>query len=70
MLVKNTFVTEIFLSHLTKLLLKILEKRNHSVKNNIFHTQDLCMRTPDTNLICKKVCRSEDYYEEKDKKGN
>lgn len=30
--------------------------------------QDLCMCTPDTNLICKKVCRSEDYYEEKDKK--
>ncbi|MCQ5166697.1 MAG: hypothetical protein ACLR4P_03410 [Butyribacter sp.] len=40
------------------------------MKNNIFHTQDLCMCTPDINLICKKVCRSEDYYEEKDKKGN
>lgn len=70
MLVKNIFITEIFLSHITKLLLKILEKGDPSVKNNIFHTQDLCMCTPDINLICKKVCRSEDYYEEKDKKGN
>ncbi len=25
-----------------------------SVKNNIFHTQDLCLCTLDTNLICKK----------------
>ena len=54
MLVKNIFATEIFLSHITKLFLKILEKRDHSVKNNIFHTQDLWMCTPDTNLICKK----------------
>ena len=37
--------------------------RDISVKNPIFHTQDLCLCTLDTNLICKKnVCRNEDYY--------
>ena len=26
------------------------------MENPIFHTQDLCLRTLDTNLICKKTC--------------
>ncbi len=33
------------------------------MKNKIFHTQDLCLRTLDTNLICtKSVCRNEDIF--------
>ena len=30
--------------------------QDFSVENPIFHTQDLCLRTLDTNLICKKMC--------------
>ncbi len=26
------------------------------MKNKIFHIQDLCLRTPGTNLLCKKMC--------------
>lgn len=29
------------------------------VKNKIYHTKNLCLRTLDTNLICKNVCRNE-----------
>ena len=38
--------------------------QNFSVENLIFHTQDLCLCTLDTNLIYKKnVCRNEERYE-------
>ena len=32
------------------------------MKNKIFHTQDLCLRTLDTNSICpKNMCRNDDF---------
>ena len=30
--------------------------QNFSVENPIFHTQDLCLCTLDTNLVCQKMC--------------
>ena len=49
-----------------------ITESDDSMKNPIFHTQDLCLCTLDANLICeiyyishyaKNVCRNGDYYE-------
>ena len=38
------------------------------MKNKIFHTQDLCLRTLDTNLICpKNMCRNDDFMNKDNK---
>lgn len=35
--------------------MKNLYMQDFSVDNPIFHTQDLCLHTLDTNLICTKM---------------
>ena len=38
------------------------------MKNKIFHTQDLCLHTLDTNSICpKNMCRNDDFMNKDNK---